>query len=284
MAVNPWWFAAFACAAVWLLSSPPGGARLHLLLGATLFSSFAVLLRNKFGYYSVYATPIMDLAIAAFAVDLAQGRRRSIVPNPLAATIVGICLAIGLAVSLSVIRVNGSRDFNAVVGRLSPLIARDDVLIGSQTYWFALRDRRYYSWEQLVYHKRYYPDATVEDAFRAFKPDVLILDGHMEQFVQDHSEGIAYLGHLSVPRKELFAFLDQHAELVDDFDGAAFGQIRVYRIRWGSAERELSDRVRLQNAEHAAVKETLLPFSAVRSTGLHCPCRARRAIRIPGQS
>ena len=155
MAVNPWWFAAFACAAVWLLSSPPGGARLHLLLGATLFSSFAVLLRNKFGYYSVYATPIMDLAIAAFAVDLAQGRRRSIVPNPLAATIVGVCLAIGLAVSLSVIRVNGSRDFNAVVGRLSRLIARDDVLIGSQTYWFALRDRRYYSWEQLVYHKRY---------------------------------------------------------------------------------------------------------------------------------
>jgi hypothetical protein len=246
--VNPFWFAAFVCAAVWLLLSPPAGARLHLLLVVAVFCSLAVLVRNKFGYYAIYATPVLDLTIATFAVEVLQPRRRFF-PNPLAAAIVGTTLAIGLGMSLSVTRVNGTRDFNAIVGRLTPLIAHDDVVIGSQTYWFALTDRRYYSWEQLVYYKRYYPSASLDEAFREFKPDILILDGHLENFVKDRSDEVAYSGHLTVPKKELFSFLERHASLIDEFDGATFGRIRVFRIDWGGPLKGLAGRAGSLNGD-----------------------------------
>jgi 4-amino-4-deoxy-L-arabinose transferase-like glycosyltransferase len=243
MSVNPFWFTAFACAAAWLLTWPPAGGRLHVVLVLALFCSFSALLRNKFGYYAIYVTPLLDLTIATFAVEVVRAPRR-LLPGPLVGTIVAISLALGLSISLSVLRVNGTRDFKTVVARLTPLIERDDVLIGSQTYWFALTDRRYYSWEQLVYYKRYYPGARVGDAFREFRPDILILDEHMEQFVKDQSEGAAYSGHLSVPKTELFTFLDQHASLVDDFDGATYGRIRVYRINWEARREERVEGVR----------------------------------------
>ena len=51
-------------------------------------------------------------------------------------------------------------------------------VLAQQTYWLARPEEPYISWEQLVYYRRYVQGSTLEDAFRALKPDYLIVGLH----------------------------------------------------------------------------------------------------------
>jgi len=108
--------------------------------------------------------------------------------------------------------------------------------MGPQTYWFALPDHPYYSWEQIVYYRRYNPGSTLEDSIRALHPDYLIIDRFMEGAVKEDKELLAQrIPFLYVPKEELDKFLASRARLVKAIETPTFGNVRVYRIEWSGS-------------------------------------------------
>ena len=105
--------------------------------------------------------------------------------------------------------------------------------MGSQTYWFGMPEERYLSWEDIVYYRHYVPGSTLEDALKDLRPDILVIDTHMSQFITDTPAQLSdYARHLWIPRRELQAFLDRQASLVDAFASDTSGNVRVYQIAW----------------------------------------------------
>lgn len=205
---------------------------LALCLGAVI--ACGLLIRNKLVYYALLGSPAVDLLIVAalsrlFAPE-EPGRPRLARPVREFA----LALAVAAAVfALAPLGANGTARFRDVAARVAAAVRPHDRVMGSQLFWFALADRDYLSWEGLVYHRRAVPGATLDDAFRTFRPDVLVLDRQLSAFVLDPWEvDDAYHENLRIPRRELERFLDRHGELLEDFDGQPYGRIRVFRIRW----------------------------------------------------
>jgi len=229
---SPFWTIASLFALVWLVVAKPPLGRPLLLLALLMYASFSLLVRNKFGYYAIFLTPALDLPLAAFLVNVVAPVRR-VFPNSLAGVLVSVGLSGGLVVQAMVLRrANGIGEFRSMQRRIAPLIRADDVIMGSQTHWFGLTDRRYVSWEQLVYYRRYFPGSSLDEGFHEFKPTVLIIDGQMSQFIQDQATSSPYGGQLNLSRREISQFLDRHASLEASFDGGSYGPVRVYRLEW----------------------------------------------------
>ena len=122
-------------------------------------------------------------------------------------------------------------DFRAALAGIRRVVPAESSVVGSQTYWFGLPDRRYWPWEQLVYYRRYAPGSRLENAFRAFHPDFLIIDAHMEQFIADDKARLpSYFQALSLPKADLERFLDEHGRLAATIETEAFGSVLVYQL------------------------------------------------------
>jgi hypothetical protein len=228
---NGLWFFAFLAAAAWLLSTR--NRHVVWIAGLTL-TSFTFLVHNRFLYYAILTTPAMTLTIAVFAATVSRLPRRDMFTRVTAGA-VAACLGLGVALTLPhLLRANGSADFARVAERLRLVVRTDDTIMGSQTYWLSLRTHRFYSWEQLVYFQRFYPNSHLSDAVSAFKPDILIIDGHFSQFITAPGESTSYGLNLSISKPELSRLLASSARLIDAFDGGAYGQIRVFRFSWAS--------------------------------------------------
>ena len=118
-------------------------------------------------------------------------------------------------------------------------IHADDIVIGHQTPWLALRQNKYYSWEGLIYYQRLYPTKSWIDALNHLHPTILILDSQVNLFLNDQTHPPpAYAGKLSLPRGEFLDYLVQHGEMVDHFGSRLLGDVRIFRFRAG----ELSER------------------------------------------
>jgi hypothetical protein len=111
--------------------------------------------------------------------------------------------------------------------------------MGSQTYWFGLRDHTYYSWEQLDYYRRFAPGSPLEVALAEFAPDVFVLDGHMREYLVEGNETTLYSDLSILSRSDLEGILDRHGVLVDDFDGGSYGRVQIYRMDWSSPRTNL---------------------------------------------
>jgi hypothetical protein len=105
--------------------------------------------------------------------------------------------------------------------------------MGSQTYWFRLYDNAYLSWENLIYFKRMNEGSDLEAAFKAFRPDVLILDQHWQEYISDVVAGEVYFQSLRLSRSEFDRFLaGMNADLLTTIDDQQYGPILVYRLHW----------------------------------------------------
>ena len=128
---------------------------------------------------------------------------------------------------------DGERLYALVDQRLRQVVRPGESVLGTQTFWFSLHDHRYYSWEELVYYRRYKPESSLEDAFRALRPDIFVFDEHLDSFTADTEGESTYSSYLRLPRTELKAFLKQHARMVGAFTVASpYGHIEVWRIAW----------------------------------------------------
>ena len=56
---------------------------------------------------------------------------------------------------------NAEQDFQVALSTVREAVAPGSLVLGSQLYWFARPGQPYYSWEQLVYYRRYKPSAAV---------------------------------------------------------------------------------------------------------------------------
>jgi hypothetical protein len=125
---------------------------------------------------------------------------------------------------------NGFEHLTSVQSRIMSKLEADDTIIASQTYWFGLYEHNYYSWEQLVYYKKWFPDSSYQDIFCRFAPDILIRDDHLDQFITDEVSNNIYNGELNINQEELEGLLEKKAIILDDFHDSQFGHIRIYRL------------------------------------------------------
>lgn len=208
------------------------GLRL-LVLSAALFLTHTLLIRNKFFYYAILVTPVLDVLMAAFLLEFVRRPWRGRLGDYVSRILAGGLTIGSIALIWSVLRADYWQTYQTTQNRINQSIRSGDSIMGSQVYWFGLYDHVYYSWELLPLYQRYAPGSTLEDALREFQPDVFIRDEHVGVFIVDPDpQGDPYIQALRLPRAELEGFLNRRAELINSFYNSYYREIRMYRINW----------------------------------------------------
>ena len=203
-----------------------------LALNAVLLISFTLLVRNKLTYYAILYTPVLCLLLAAFFYDFLQLNTKTRAEHRIRQFIViGVCVF----PLFFILRFNSLPGYQRVQRLVNQAVAPTEVIMANQLYWFELWEHRYYSWENLVYYRRYMPGSSLEDAFQSLKPDIFIIDYQVDNFILDKKSKDIYRQEFSVPKLELESFLDQHAKLVK-IDTYENRPLHIYRIDWESQE------------------------------------------------
>lgn len=215
-------------------SSPAGlkDPKSLLVLAAGLVLAHTLLIRNKHFYYTILTSPALDLLLAAFLVQFARRPWRGRIGDYASRALVWGACAGALALNLYPLQIDFYGVYQKTQARINEVVAPTDTVMGPQTYWLGLPDQTFYSWETLVFYQRYAPGSTLADALAEFRPDVFIVDGHLNSFIVDESDDSPYSQFLRLPRAELESFLTRHAVLLTEFDSGYYGEVRVYRILW----------------------------------------------------
>jgi len=231
--------AVMALVAVWLRASKSD--KTLLVLAASHFLAFSLLVRAKNDYYLILVSPMLDLVLAVFLVSWAcRLWHVSLWSRLRTALSLGLVLASAM-LSLTSALDNPMDDYRAVTKQLAAIVPPDSSVMGSQTYWFELPNHRYLSWEQLVFYQRQFPGSTLTDALFALQPDYLVIDRQMRAYIGDGpAEVYNYESfQLLVSRTELQRFLDSHSRAVADVDTWTYGELRIYRLEYDSSQRPL---------------------------------------------
>lgn len=204
-----------------------------LVLNAALLVGVTVLFRTKTGYYAILFTPATELLVAVFLLDYLQqpwhGQLRDYARHAL---IWGAGIG-AIAIIVSLVWTNSWRLYQEAQDYVSQVVQPGESVMASQIYWLGLYEHKYYSWETLVYYQRYVPGSTLADALVEFRPDILIIDPHLESFISDEPGESTSLQHKLLPRTEMNAFLSRNASLIGLLDIEHYGPIHVFRIEWG---------------------------------------------------
>ncbi len=217
------------------------GERRALLLLLTLMAALAAQVPNKAAHYAILLSPAADLLIALFLQRLWQWRR-SLVAQASPATVAAYGLLVLAAAgllsaatvdSLSALARNPMADYRAVVDRVRQVAPPGGRILGTQTYWLDLADHPYSSFENLAYYQHYAPGSTLEDALRALRPDVLVVDAHDARLiVRDPSTLVPADQFVAISQDDWERFLAQHGRLRATVSTDAFGDVRIYSIDW----------------------------------------------------
>lgn len=217
------WFARHRSPSMWTL----------LVFVFTLFLSRVLLVRSGgASYYVIYVTPAFDLLVAALMIDiLKRVRKKSLMARVAPVILVSLFLSAILS-SLPILTQDTRQSYQASLQRVKQSIKPGESIMGTQTYWFSLYDHTYYSWEGLVYYQRFEPGSTLAQAFAAYRPDIFMIDGHLEGSIHEEFGDRPYDKHLSLRKGELEEFLNTYATLIDEYDDDVYGHFRIYRINW----------------------------------------------------
>ncbi len=202
-----------------------------LVLGLGLVLTFALTIQRKSGYYTIFYTPAVDMMSVAFLLSILREPWRATAAGYFRRVLPWGALVGFVALNLLPLKANEGQAYNAVQDRIAEAVRPGESIMGSQTYWFGLHDHVYYSWEQLIYFQHYAPGSNLEDALTEFRPDIFIIDRHLNGFISDRTDD-SPRPYLWLPKSELMAFLNRRANLIDEFDDITYGPIRVYRIDW----------------------------------------------------
>ena len=185
------------CAALLLLTIP------YLLWWAYLL--------NKTSRYFAVVAPFFAIALATAACMLAAD------PKWRTAALT-VCVVVFLSqIAGNVILLSKSRaaDFTAVQGQLRQLIPAEASVYGAITFWPALHDRPYYSYERMPF----------DYAVQKRRPQYLILNDRV--MVKGMGWGLDDWAKL---RKEANAFARQHGRLAGRVSNSFYGDLEIYRL------------------------------------------------------
>ena len=227
-------FTAFVaiCGIFVLISHHSREETILVTLSTCLIVGFWLVIRNKFVNYMILFTPALDL-LAAITVlyALRYAAMPSLTNKTYLGVIAGMCFG-SLIMNTQLLFTDTYPDYLATQARINRSIRPGDTILGSQLYWFGLKDHPYFSWEQLVYYKRYAPESTFAEGMQQLHPDIFIVDAQLAQYIQDTEGDTLYLEQLAIPAKELSRFLGEGATLIDRDESKNYGEISIYRIDW----------------------------------------------------
>jgi hypothetical protein len=209
----------------------PGDKRMLALAGSILLA-VALLIRIKQHYYEIHYWPCIGLMLAAL-LDMAwsAAREKAGMYRVLAGAITG-AIAYGTWANLPDLSQDQFVPYRAIGKRVREFVRPGDKIMSDQNYWLALYDHVYYSCEGINYYQRYAPGSSLEQAFAAFQPDLLIVDSMLTPRIIDEPDGSLYAQYLSIPRGELFRMIDRRGKVVTRFMTSLYGEIVVIRLRW----------------------------------------------------
>jgi 4-amino-4-deoxy-L-arabinose transferase-like glycosyltransferase len=204
-----------------------------------LVLAFAAVVRGKPVFYVGLLVPAAGLLVAAlirklWTLDWRSARLKLVVNS----TVWELAAASALLTIASMI-VFRPVEFESVLPEIRAAVPTSATVMGTQTYYFALPDQRYLSWEQLAYYRRDTPGSTLEDAFYAMRPDYLIFDNTLDEILEDEDASTKYF--LSLPRDEFDTFVNRYATRIT-LRGEASGDVLLYRIDWSRYPESLKPR------------------------------------------
>jgi 4-amino-4-deoxy-L-arabinose transferase-like glycosyltransferase len=168
-------------------------------------------LANKNVRYTAVAAPLFALIVAAGCMSLASTpKHRKIVA--------ALCLlygAIGIAGNAYLVNRFKNADYVAVTAQLRQAVPEGATVYGANTFWLALHDRRYYSYDRSGF----------DYAIANLKPQYLILYDR----VMMHGSGLG-ADDFGAVRTKAAAFVQAHGEKVTDISNQFYGDLAIYRV------------------------------------------------------
>ncbi len=193
---------------------------------------YAWWVRWKFGFYEIYFVPILQILLASYLLDFIKRPRENTLVYRISFVYVWTAyLSISLVNIIPAILNNDYPAYEQVQQRVNQSIQPGDTILGTNIFWFGLSENRYYSIDQISFDRWFDPSSTLEKDFNRIRPDIFIYDDQARLYTTDNSSDYPYAGYIYIPKTELEAFLANHANLVDTFNGI-YGLIEIYHIDW----------------------------------------------------
>lgn len=200
----------------------------------SLLGFCALLMRIKHSYYGIIVVPALILAAGNYLLKTFKpwppGKGN---PVGYLNRIAWVLVLIAPLHMVLFVKPNSDQLYQPIKERIVQSIRPGDVIMGPQTYWFGLHEHQYYSWETIIYYQRYAQGSTFADVMNEFHPDIFILDGHTNYFINySENRNDLYSIYLHVPLQDVETFMTSNATRVDAFSTSLFGMIELYRINW----------------------------------------------------
>jgi hypothetical protein len=174
---------------------------------------------NKTARYFSVCAPLFALLIALAAVALL----RKTTWTRTVACAVALVLLSQLAGNAFLLYTFRTADYSMVTRQLRTAIPRDKSAYGLTTFWLALNDHKYYSYDR----------TTFDYAISTLKPDYLILNDRVMLYGSGYG-----VDDLKVLREQSNAFAQRFASLVAKIPSPYYGPLEVYHVCYsGSAVR-----------------------------------------------
>ena len=199
-----------------------------------LLLAYILLIRTKFGYYTIYFSPALEMGLALAAAGLIANPPARVRPLLRKALVVALAAwaLIAIGASIQLIGHNSYADYTTTIAQLDLVIKPGDIIMSTPMYWLDYPEHSYYTIEQLVFYPRHAPGSTVEQTMAEFKPDILIVDSHLRGHTFKEMPQDPYAQAWFIPQDQLDAAIAGHGTEVANFMSRSYGQIVVYRMRW----------------------------------------------------
>jgi 4-amino-4-deoxy-L-arabinose transferase-like glycosyltransferase len=221
-------------------------ARKELLMFLVGFISFGLMVKNKMDYYLILIAPFADIVLAEWIEQFLFQKKPLPYGWKLGRALVISLLTASLLFSLAVFFVTflfpQLNETKRVAQRIERVIPAGGSVMGSQLYWFDLHQYRYLSWQQIIAYQKTYAQSTFDDAMMALRPDVLVIDEHLREFILADEvvapqSGLArYFWERRLRKDDVDAFLTLRGTLRDRVKTAGSGTVDIYAINWRSLQ------------------------------------------------
>ena len=199
-----------------------------------LWIGVALLFPNSMGHYAIYLAPAGLWLAAEFLVDtFSKPWRGSLWDYASRAMVLGVLIA-ELTLTYKLLLPNGYQNYLRAQAKVDAAVLPGDTIIGSQIYWLGLHEHRYFSWELLFLYPRFFPGKTLEDAFQYYRPDILVIDGFVDPYINDTLDPTDRWYDYRISRKELYDYLAKHAQQIISPDVIVYYDrpVLIYRLNW----------------------------------------------------
>jgi 4-amino-4-deoxy-L-arabinose transferase-like glycosyltransferase len=169
-------------------------------------------LANKNVRYTTVAAPVFAIIVASAAVLFSTSNRRRQVAI-LACAIYALNQIAGNAYLVYSFH---KADYRTVAARLRSAVPPQETVYGANTFWLALHDRRYFSYDRSPF----------DYAMTNLKPRYLILNDR----VLLHGSGFGH-DDFSDTRLKAAAFVQRHADKTATVSNPFYGNLEIYKVR-----------------------------------------------------